>query len=460
MPFELEEVIDFRNEDQLGEAREWATEEQEKWKRNSTLQEQETIDRMGMEDYKIMLNDYIVGSSFFTDIVYSREELESRNAIEDANVDTTNLNLFTESQKIQLALERNILASPIQGYAELKPLDLGINFDLRSKDSSSIPIEALEKVKERLANNLYPSNRLIEVKLNSTQIYDDSIVKVNLRVPSGENYGIINTSDGDKNVILSNKVYIKPTDISIGKLLGKDFLFINADAVRVKDFGNLQKISWGKEAYEDYRFNLNSKQIESLSLYVKGEYTNINSYLRTGILPKGQEKEVIEKRIEDISSALAVKPIPEDITLYRRVGQVVFGYESVAKYVITFDKARTYLREKEESIDEFSKKWLGKELLDKGFMSTSISSGDVSSFQNYRFIFRIHATKGTNGAYVTSNFDGYEAEQEVLLDRNSSLKINRITPIKERMGNRTTMTKLLLDMSLEQKKDKGGILND
>ena len=206
------------------------------------------------------------------------------------------------------------------------------------------------------------------------------------------------------------------------------------------DFENAKGVGWGEEHYSGFRELLTQEQAEAISLYIKRDYQAINQYLRNHMTPDNAE---LNEKINLLSTALGKKPIPEELIVYRRVGLDTFGLPTTH----TFDKPNS--ETDTEKVTAFIKEWTGKSIENLAYSSTSLSSADVSSFQPRKAIFRLYLPEGTHAAYITG-FDEYASEKEIILDKNSTFQIFRITPIRETHPGNKVVTKMVIDAIVKQ----------
>lgn len=134
----------------------------------------------------------------------------------------------------------------------------------------------------------------------------------------------------------------------------------------------------------------------------------INPYLRED----GTGNPELDQKIENISSALQVEKVPENIVLYRWCSLAEFDYTGSLP-----------------PLKEFEDQWLDQVREEKAYMSTSVYSGNVQ-FQARSIILRLNVLKGTAGGYVSvSAMDGFSSERELLLDKGQKYHIDRISKI-------------------------------
>lgn len=444
MPFERgRKEEEIRKEEEGRNSNEFK-EEIRKWREEIREEEKALIEKLGEEEEKKNIDEYVHNIKFVTEVVFEREENESKELSKEGISKP-----LKDIEDLRLAIERNKLEVDVEGSAEIDPTEFGIDKKLRGEDFR-ISEEKVLEIRGKIIGKAFKKFGFLEIRVNPELEYKENPILLQVKVNRGEKAGFIfKNNTKTTNLVFKDGRSLRPTDVYISSLLGKHQLVVKAELTKELDFENRKDIKWGSENYGDYEIKLSARQKGALDLYMRRDYQNINPYLRTGKVPEGQEKNILDERIKEISEALAIKPIPEDIIVYRRVGQGVFGYGNTgSSATITFDKPKAFSNEKQISIEEFREQ-LGSEFSDKAFMSTSLSSTDVSSFQFGRFIFRINLPKGTRGAYV-SELGGFKGEHEVILDKGTKLKIDRVTHYREMMANRTTITKVIIDATAIQ----------
>ena len=154
-----------------------------------------------------------------------------------------------------------------------------------------------------------------------------------------------------------------------------------------------------KGMYPSWHDAISGKEHDALYTYIGSSYTDINNYLRRGIETSSYYKDCIA----DMTRAISDFSLKKSIVVHRGAEAHIFGgFKTAAQ------------------INEMAKK--GARLTDKGFMSTSASSG--SQFDGkYHFVITVPAGKG-RGAYIAP-FSRYRSENEFLLQKGSTFKITR-----------------------------------
>ena len=151
---------------------------------------------------------------------------------------------------------------------------------------------------------------------------------------------------------------------------------------------------------------MSDKEREAFQKYTGTAYVNINATLR------GIDKSFDvgnRENAKNLHAVLENASLPCESTVYRGMSSNALG--------------------KLKKLSD--KELIGKEFLDKGFMSTSLESnsafgGDV--------ILEIHAPAGTHGLYVGHISAAGHYEEEVLFDMNQSMRIDFVT--RDKFGRR------------------------
>lgn len=422
------EIKDFREEDKWEEAREWGRERDVQWKQVLTYAEQVTVAKLENEVEKEAIYDYSKNMTFFSDVVSELEETAQKEELFD-------------TQRVRDAIYYRNLDSDVMGYARVTQAELGITSELR-EGYATISNETLLKLRKDILGKNYKKFDFLELDMTGQNIDSNNPVVVEVRAQMGFNYGVLNS--GTNPLLLLDKGFsLVPRKAVISPHNGRDHIFVEADLIKQQDFENAKGVVWGEENYSNFREMLTEEQANAISLYIKRDYQAINQYLRNGMTPDNAE---LNEKIDLLSSALAKKPIPEDIIVYRRVGLDTFGLPTTH----TFDNASS--QTDTEKVNAFIKEWTGKSIENLAYSSTSLSSADVSSFQPRKAIFRLHLLEGTNAAYITG-FDEYASEKEIILDKNSTFEIFRITPIRETHPGNKVVTKVVIDAIVRQNKN-------
>lgn len=141
-----------------------------------------------------------------------------------------------------------------------------------------------------------------------------------------------------------------------------------------------------------------------LSGYAGNMNTIYNRYLRGFADFDEEEIEKYSKDIAIIADELRKFSLQEDIIVYRYTNKTLFR--------LLFDSSRPKI---------------GKEFIDKGFMSTTLVRDLLKDFaqkRHYNCVLKLYLPKGTKGAYIKCD-DSFLDEQEFLLPPNSKFKLIR-----------------------------------
>lgn len=435
----MEDIIDFRDEGKKEEEIKWSESEKKSWDNKMTKEEIESVNKLQDQGENIKLNDYIESLTFATDAAYNTELYYANEELKVGKVTD-----FIDINRIEEALKKQILEKPIIGYPKMVPSELGINFDIR--DGSSINLDKVNQIASNLGDINLKKFNFMQLNLSNNEIDSKNPLLVEVTVPKGQNYGVFTTEGTNNSTLILNKgLSLKPESINIINIKGSEYMLLKASLIKELDFTNTRDDSWAKDSYKDIITKLNADQIAAINGYVGQDYKELNSYLRTNVVPPGKTESDLLNQSRLISEALSVKPISDDMILYRRVGGQMFGYNGP----VTLDKPAG--GETKVNVDDFINKWSGKEYLDKAFMSTTLFSENMSPFAKGTFILRLHVPAGTKGAYLTQkDFSVPGGESEFLLDKNTKLKFNKITTVKELMAPNKVKTKFLIDATVSQ----------
>ncbi|MGG0796564.1 ADP-ribosyltransferase [Brevibacillus laterosporus] len=188
--------------------------------------------------------------------------------------------------------------------------------------------------------------------------------------------------------------------------------------------------TWYKEMYKDYSQKLKPEQKSAIQFYTTGNYKTINKGLRENDLPLDKIKVV-----RDMSKALAKSPLSEAGTVYRKVGKDALGIDITTNF-------------KNENVVEKLKNQLeGSIREEKAFLSTSIANHFSDSFDAKTVLFKINIPEGTHAAYI---FDlvTYQGESELIIDKGSSYRIDKIETYEYTKKSGVKQTNLLVEATL------------
>jgi hypothetical protein len=177
--------------------------------------------------------------------------------------------------------------------------------------------------------------------------------------------------------------------------------------------------------------------LETVSQYKSDCASDINNTLRNLNVSKSPS---VKKTIDNLSSFLSTQTVPEDIKLYRGEGYEVLNMVKVndTKYIDLGQMMKeAAIYEDDALINEVRELILDNDIeaVQPGFTSTSLSKKRTEIFSNNRLVWEFTPEPNTKGSYVDAinliNF--YASEDEVLLQKNSKIKIKDAEYDKEKM---------------------------
>lgn len=171
---------------------------------------------------------------------------------------------------------------------------------------------------------------------------------------------------------------------------------------------------------------------DGVEWYVSGEGQWINQYLR-GSGDFGELSEYEKEQLDAITKATEKKTV-DDKVLYRAVdAQAVFGkmsdsdFDNLKSAVIYGDKSKSA-----QAMLNNAQSKIGKEITEKGFMSTTRDPEIAYSWDGYTgstkdIVLELHLPDGIHGFDVEKMFEVSEEQQrEVLLERNLTYKVEKV----------------------------------
>ncbi|MBJ8154290.1 ADP-ribosyltransferase [Bacillus cereus] len=401
-----EKEIDFKGDKEKAE--EWGKEKEKEWKLTAT-------EKGGINNF---LNDKDGLKTKYKEINFSKNfEYEDE---------------LKKLEQINEMLDKANLTSSVVTYKNVEPATIGFNKPLT--EGNKINPESQQKFKNQFSGKDIKFDNYLDTHLTTQQVSGKERIILKVTVPSGKG----STTPTKAGVILNNNEYKMLIDsgyiFHVEKILkivqkGQECLQVEGTLKKSLDFKNDSQgkgDSWGKENYKEWSESLTADQRKDLNDYGGQGYTEINKYLRE----EGTGNVELEEKIKNISEALEKKPIPENITVYRYCGMAEFGYQ---------------ISDPLPSVKDFEEKFLNTIKEEKGYMSTSLSS-DATSFGIRKIILRLQVPKGSSGVYAAV-LDGFKsAEKEILLDKGSKYRIDKITEVvvkgtKKLVVDATVLTK-------------------
>lgn len=210
----------------------------------------------------------------------------------------------------------------------------------------------------------------------------------------------------------------------------------NKDAVaNVTKQSNKQvkKVGIGGKATED--------EVDALEYYVSGDGMYVNDYLRgRNGLDMEQLTEQEEELIKDLDTITSRDDLSNTV-LYRSVdASAIFGdmnqieYENLISHVVYEDNQKLVADDAKKFLDKAK----GKEITEKGFMSTTKDSSIAESWGGFSgsdkpIVLELHTGDNVTGADVMNHanemmklVEADDPQKEVLLSRNRKLRIKEI----------------------------------
>jgi hypothetical protein len=174
---------------------------------------------------------------------------------------------------------------------------------------------------------------------------------------------------------------------------------------------NIHNIHAIKLYYLNWEKNLSPTEKKAFLHYSTTESAPINQLLRNQTQMRDMDIyrycELVNKAAS-ISAAIKENPLPFDVNVYRGL-------------------KRTFIF-KEESINP--QDLIGKEIMEDGFISTSLSKEKASLFGN--LLLEISLKKGDKAAYI-SGVAARHSEEEVLIDKGQTLMVQGFRKVGERI---------------------------
>ncbi|MCC0663438.1 ADP-ribosyltransferase [Clostridioides sp. ZZV15-6597] len=341
-----------------------------------------------------------------------------------------------EYKEIKSTISKNKLDKPMYVYYFESADKFAFNGEIRGNSESEISLENFNKFKDTVQDRLFKQDGFKDVSLYEPSKEDSKPTPlfVHLKLPKGT--GMLPYQNNESVSTLIEQGYSVKVDKTVRVVIsGKQYIKVEASLVNSLDFKDEvgKGDAWGKSNYSDWAKELNASQIDALQYYMVAQgYKGINDYLiKNG--PVNDPNPQLDAYINNIESALKGKPLPSNLTVYRRCGAPEFGLET---------SSPGYNFNLEANVNTFKEKWEGQILTYPNFISTSIGSINMNGFAARKIILRINMPKGSSASYVSS-FPGLGGEFEFLLNRDSKFKINKVDTYKD-----GTTTKVIVDAIL------------
>lgn len=344
-----------------------------------------------------------------------------------------------EYKELKGAIEKNKIYKPMYVYYFESADKFAFNGEIRGSSENEISLETFNKFKETVQDRLFKQDGFKDISWSEPSKEDSKPTPlfVHLKLPKGT--GMLPYQNGESISTLIEQGYSVKVDKTVRVVIsGKQYIKVEASLVSSLDFKDDESKgdAWAKETYKDWASSLNASQVDALQYYMVAQgYKDINAYLIKKV-PVEKRDPRLEAYISNIDSALKVKPLQSNLTVYRRAGASEFGLDiSSSEYNFNL----------ESNVNTFKEKWEGETLTYPNFLSTSIGSLNQSAFGPRRIVLRIMLPKGSSGTYVSA-FPGAGGEFEFLLNHGSKLKINKVETYKD-----GTTTKLIVNATLLNK---------
>lgn len=160
---------------------------------------------------------------------------------------------------------------------------------------------------------------------------------------------------------------------------------------------------------EDWQSSLSDSEILAVNRYTSGDYTDINTTLRSG--EALEDDPVIAKCVRGVDTALAKSELKESIQVYRGASPKIFGLDKTA------------------SIADIEK-LIGSIVTDNGYTSTSTDPKVASNYSHDKLKFNITVPAGSGrGAYI-AGMSLWPEESEFLLPRGTSFVVTGVSEDK------------------------------
>ncbi|OAJ75335.1 lethal factor domain protein [Brevibacillus sp. SKDU10] len=189
--------------------------------------------------------------------------------------------------------------------------------------------------------------------------------------------------------------------------------------------------TWYKEMYKDYSQKLKPEQKSAIQLYTTQNYKTINKGLRENDLPLDKIKEV-----RDMSKALAKSPLSEAGTVYRKVGKDALGIDITTNF------------KNENVVQKLKSQLEGSIREEKAFLSTSVANHFSESFDAKTVLVKLNIPEGTHAAYIFGDLATYQGESELIIDKGSSYRIDKIDTYEYTKKSGVKQTNLLVEATL------------
>ncbi|NMS91549.1 iota toxin protein Ia [Clostridioides difficile] len=395
-------------------AKEWEKREAEKIEKGLEKPEKEAL-----AEYKkdsIEISKYSIERNYF-----KTEEILSNNSEK-------------EYKDLKGAISKNKIDKPMYAYYFESADRFAFNGELRGNSQNEISAEKFNEFKATVQDRLFSQDGFKDISLSEPDKTDSKPTPlfVHLKLPKGT--GILPYQNGESLSTLIEQGYNLKVDKTLRVVIsGKQYIKVEASIVNSLDFKELKfdGHDWGVKTYKEWGNNLSELEKITFNGYMNLDYSAINPYLIANGPEKNPNPE-LDAKIEILDNVLKRKPLPNNLTVYRRSSPAEFGI-AIGSPEYDFNKVA--------NVEAFKEKWSGKIQKYENFVSTSVISTNDANFAARTIILRLKLPKGAQGAYISETTGGgYKSEYEFLLNKGTKYRIDNISTLKD-----GTRTKLIID---------------
>lgn len=398
-------------------------EKAEAWERKEAERIEKTLEKPEREALE----------SFKKDSVELTKYSQTRNYFYDYQIEANERE--KEYKELKNAVSKNKIDKPMFVYYFESPENFAYKKEIRTTAQNEISLEKFNEFKDTIQDKLFKQDGFKDISLYEPGKGDEKPTPLLIHLKLPVNTGMLpyTTSEG-VSTLIEQGYSIKVDKVVRIVLEGKQYIKAEASVVSSLDFKDdvSKGDAWGKANYSNWSNHLTANELADVNDYMRGGYTAINNYLIANG-PANNPNAELDAKITNLENALKREPLPSNLIVYRRSGPQEFGLTLTSP---------EYDFNKEANVAAFKEKWEGQTLSYPNFISTSISSVNMSAFAKRKIVLRIALPKGTSGAYVSA-LPGYGGEYKVLLNHGSSFKINKIDTFKD-----GATTKLIVDATL------------
>lgn len=338
------------------------------------------------------------------------------------SLDSDTETLIGKKEKIDEDLEN--VNKAVESLAQ----DVAVQTSIQEKNQSAL-LEQKEDVESKLKESV---NRLEEIKSTLNDLQDtnnDSKNVVNELIAIGEDMS------ASLAIIEERQKCIDECTERLQSIMQKLGLSENVsgnkgggETVEYQDykkgFFSKNNITRDYAVYSEAdAIGLNEAEVKTIQYYTGNGYEKINPYLYDpNFEPKPWEIEKLNNEVQTLTDCLDHKHLERNAELYRGTSDVKEIFGDDAKYLTP---------------DQLIEKYTGKLYRSPAFTSTSCDKEEANSFATYKYgktpaLLTIHAPKGTKGMCVGNVSVYHKMEGEVLLQRGTVYRIDKIAYVNDR----------------------------